>query len=258
VTAGEERERRALRRLSVAGMVARPEPGDEGAYAVFPEGDRRRRAVARLDKAAVARLLSAGALERSGDGEGVVLTAAGRALVKRGEHGAEGFRAQHMDLAAAPAHAGEASGRAVNLAESPLGWLARRTDGRGAPLISTRELLAGERLRADFHTGRYIGRVTSDWSAPPRGSTARGPSDAQLAPTERAVAARARVAAALAHVGAGLDRVVSAVCLEGRGLDDVERGYGWPRRSAKIVLRIALGRLADHYGLPAERRARGD
>jgi hypothetical protein len=140
----------------------------------------------------------------------------------------------------------------INRAESPLAWLMRRQGAGGESYLSRREFAAGERLRGDFIKGRYLGRLTSDWTAPPRGSAPRSAGEARLDPAESAVAARARVSRALEHVGDGLDRVLSAVCLEGRGLDDVERGFGWPRRSGKVVLRIALGRLADFYGYPAE------
>jgi hypothetical protein len=247
-------ELRALKRLGSAGAAALPTPGQDDVYGVYPHGDRRRRALATLSSATVARLVSFGALARE-PGGAVVITEEGRALLRRKDHEpGEAFRAQHLELAPAPEAEGAAVGgrRVVNLAESPLAWLARRKDSEGQPFISPRCLAAGERLRADFHKGRYLGRLTSDWTAPPRGSSARGPSRAQLDPAASVIAARERVQAALRHVGSGLDRLLSAVCLDGRGLDDVERGFGWPKRSGKVVLRIALERLADHYGLPAD------
>lgn len=252
---GDAGELRALKRLCGVGAVARPVADAADVFGVYQEGDRRRRPLATLSGDSVRRLLSTGALAR-GEGDAVVITDGGEAMLRRQERGggaAETFRAQHLELAPALENGEAVPGRVVNVAESPLAWLARRKDSQGEPFISLRCLAAGERLREDFHKGRYMGRLTSDWTAPPRSGGARGAARGQLDPAQSVLAARDRASAALRHVGTGLDRLLSAVCLEGRGLDDIERGFGWPKRSGKVVLRIALERLADHYGLPADR-----
>ena len=61
----------------------------------------------------------------------------------------------------------------------------------------------------------------------------------------------ARLHAVLPHDCAG---VVLDVCGLLKGLQEVERDRGWPRRSAKLVLRIGLEQLAQHYGLGAAAR----
>jgi hypothetical protein len=136
--------------------------------------------------------------------------------------------------------------RTANLGESPIAWLARRRDANGRPWLTPQEAVAGERLRDDFYRAGSVGRLTMDWSGTPRsGAGARRPIDA----AERARSAKARVAAALEAAGPGLREILERVCLAGSALDAAERGLGLPRRSGKTVLKLALGRLALHYGL---------
>lgn len=147
----------------------------------------------------------------------------------------------------------------VNADESPLAWLRRRKDRSGEPMISEPQFQAGERLRADFWFAQMTPRTTTNWS--PVSSTRRGrrygasPSSS-VDVSDRAMAAGERVRRALSVVGPELSGVLIDVCCHLRGLEDLERAAGWPQRSAKIVLQLALTRLARHYGLEREAPAR--
>lgn len=136
-------------------------------------------------------------------------------------------------------------------AESPLVWLARRAGRDGRPMVDATQLTAGERLRADFTRAALTPRVTSRWSEVSGGGSPEGFSDMVLA-------AKLRVSRALAAVGPELSGVLLDVCCFLKGLETVERERGWPARTAKVVLGLALDRLATHYGLArsAEGRAR--
>jgi hypothetical protein len=128
----------------------------------------------------------------------------------------------------------------VNLAESPLGWLKARG------LVSDRQFAAGESLRADWERAALGPKVTMRWDAPPPGNTVRSAPAAE-APTIARIAARRRFDEAVAAVGAGLADVLWRVVCAGEGMRDAERALGWPARAGRIVLTIALDRLADHY-----------
>ena len=125
----------------------------------------------------------------------------------------------------------------VNLAESPLGWLKARG------LVDARQYEAGERLRADWTTAQMAPRVTMRWDA---GAPSTGEA---LDPTLAQIAAKRRTDAALAAVGAGLKDVLWRIVCAGEGMDTAERALGWPARAGRVVLTLALDRLADHYRL---------
>lgn len=137
---------------------------------------------------------------------------------------------------------GARSGRSVtvNLAESPLSWLAARGH------VSARQLDAGERLRTDYETAALGPRVTMRWDAAPAAGGRRAAPE-PIDPTLAGIAAKRRFDAAIAAVGPGLSDILWRVACAGEGLGAAERALGWPTRAAKLVLGLALDRLADHY-----------
>ena len=128
----------------------------------------------------------------------------------------------------------------VNLAESPLGWLHARGH------LPDRLFAAGEKLREDYERAGLAPSVTMRWEPVRIG----GGADAGLTPTERQVAAKQRFDGAMAAAGAGLADVLWRVACACESLPDAERALAWPVRSGKLVLRLALERVADFYRLP--------
>ena len=175
----------------------------------------------------------------------VARSAAGRAYLRRAlcTVADAGYAAQHR--AEETRHV-DGIAVAVNTRESPLAWLATRKDRDGRPMISAAAFEAGQRLHCDHERGHQRARVTQSWDA--SGVHADGPRE-RMSVGEAAAAARRRVEMALEEVGPGFAEVLVAVCCQENGLEDVEKRHRWPARSGKVVLRLALDRLAAHYGI---------
>ena len=128
----------------------------------------------------------------------------------------------------------------VNLAESPLGWLLSRGH------VSRRQFEAGERLRTDWERGQLNQRVTMAWDAAPV-ARCRGGSAEPVDLSGTQLDAKRRFEAAVAEAGPGLADILWRVVCAGEGMREAEGALGWPARAGKLVLGIALDRIADYY-----------
>jgi Domain of unknown function (DUF6456) len=139
---------------------------------------------------------------------------------------------------------GQAQIALVNRAESPLAWLRSRKDSQGRPMLSSTGFSAGEKIRHDMEAAQMLPRLSVSWSDSPSAKTC---SAGVLLESERAIAARQRVDRALTAVGPEFSGLLVDVCGFLKGLPQIEMERGWPPRSARIVLGLALDKLADHY-----------
>lgn len=167
------------------------------------------------------------------------------------------FRAQHLALAERVIDTGDGA-QTVTLdeAESPLAWLARRRGRDGRAMVAPHQVLAGERLRADFTRAHMMPRTTANWSSP-ISSGRREAGDSAGDFTVAMIASHQRVNQALEAVGPEFSGLLLDLCCFLKGLEDIERERGWPARSAKVVLQLGLDRLARHYGYMAQAKGRG-
>ncbi|MGR3291334.1 MAG: DUF6456 domain-containing protein [Paracoccaceae bacterium] len=133
-----------------------------------------------------------------------------------------------------------------NYAESPIALIARRKDKDGQQFLNADLVGAAERLREEFEVAQMAPKVTQNWD---RFLTDDSSDDTTAKGDENsgAASARRRVSDALHDLGPGLGDIVLRVVCFLEGLEATERRMGWSARSGKIVLRIALQRLKQHY-----------
>ena len=206
-------------------------------YGLFRDGQKSTKPQVRFEAAMVLAWRQAELLH----GEGVLhLSALGRAHLRRFQAAGD-FVAQHKQVQAA-AHNGALS----QTQTTPLQWLqARRQDSRFG--LQDIEFEAGYRLSKDYDGAAYQPRQTMDWQRPAFVDASAASGEPHFAGS--LLDARKRLDAALAYVGPGLADVAIAICCAEVGLEDCERGFELPKRSGKLMLKIALMRLSVHYGL---------
>ena len=233
------REARRVLRL-LAKPHARLVRQKDGRWAVVQRGDPISRRL-RIDAELAERFSAHEWLAQQACGD-LVLSRTGRAWLAAELAEIDPRAAQHKTLGvrALAGERGDMALVAVNEAESPLAWL----KARGG--ITDAQFEAGEKLRRDYTLARLEPRLGVDLAAPK--VQGRGRDDPALMP-DTVLAAKQRFARAMKAVGPGLSDLLFDVCCALKSVAGIETQNGWPRRSAKIVLGLALDRLADHYGL---------
>ena len=143
---------------------------------------------------------------------------------------------------AAKAGSARKGGRSVtvNMGESPLAWLHSRGH------LSDVQFAAGECLGRDWERAQLSPAITMRWD-PIR--VQGGGGEVSLSASERQLAARARFDGAVTAAGPGLSDILWRVVCAGETLPLAERLLAWPVRSGKLVLRLALDRVAGYYRL---------
>jgi hypothetical protein len=241
ITGGYEVERearRVFRTLAAKGMCLAQEA--DGRYALV--GTRRAGRVLRVAAHHVEEFRKRGWLEGRGTKpETFALSAEGARWFERVNALPNPYAVQHQVRAIKLMKTDEGEQLVtVNEAESPLARL------RVRGMIEPAQYDAGERLRRDFTLAHLMPRLCADLSSPI--SNGRGGAK-MMAQAETVIAAKQRFRLAMSAVGPGLSDLLFDVCCHLRGLESIEGSNNWPVRSGKVVLQIALDRLAVHYGL---------
>ncbi len=271
----EREARRILRRLCEKGAFLAVAPTMEKAVVLreVAPGRQNRIAVVEREVAHAFALKEWIACDRAGKIACYAITAVGRAALKRlltEERMARGpqpvaaagfaeapsafqapFQEQHRFFAEREVMAEDGSSRRLrfNLAESPLSVLGRKRDRDGVAYLTPDLVEAGERLREDFELAQMGPRVAQNWERFLTAGGGRGQMQPGRSGAEGPQDARIRVAKAMEALGPGLSDIVFRICCFLEGLETAEKRLGWSARSGKVVLKIALERLAQHYGI---------
>lgn len=126
--------------------------------------------------------------------------------------------------------------------------LASGRDSDGQPFLLSHHLLAAVRLERLIARSHLVPRVTMSYDAARIGGGDRSGNGATEA-SDTATHARQRLNQLAQAIPRDCWGVMIDVCAFGKGLQVIESERRWPRRSAKLVLRIGLDQLAHQLGL---------
>ncbi|UYN99672.1 MAG: hypothetical protein KIT02_00010 [Devosia sp.] len=119
--------------------------------------------------------------------------------------------------------------------------------GGASGFLAPHQVEAGRQLAQLFESAMIRQRVTMSYDPTRIGGRAAG--SGQTGVSDMASAARKRLAQDAVRLPRDCWDLLVEVCCYDKGLQQIETERRWPRRSAKLVLRIALEQLARMRGL---------
>ena len=122
----------------------------------------------------------------------------------------------------------------------------------GPACLAPHHLAAAERLERLIRRAQLSPRVTMSYSPTSVGGGRGGQANGVETASDGAADARLKLSRIASALPADCWGVLFDVCGLGKGLQLVETERRWPRRSAKLVLRIGLEQLAAQFGLSAQ------
>lgn len=132
-----------------------------------------------------------------------------------------------------------------------LARLASSRDGAAPAFLAPHHLAAAERFEQLVRRGQLTPRVTMSYNPASVGSRGGSGNGVETA-SDGAADARLRLSQIASALPPDCWGVLFDVCGLGKGLQLIETERRWPRRSAKLVLRIALEQLSTLFGLSAQ------
>ncbi len=230
-----------------------------GAYVAYPNGDRRRRPICWLEAKEFTAISEENILQSEGHGFRVKESAVRRVLAKKSAMAGTKATPRHhqnKSLEDREQFVFKDSLRTVqvNARRSPLralaqsrrgpikqGQIGARPDKR---YLSTAEIEAGERFARDYEFGNMNSVSTQNYASSLGIQSSYEPSDLP----ENRLDARNRVMDAIDVMGPGLDKVVTAICVNELTLERLERTEAWLKNSGFTLLKLGLQRLVNFYG----------
>ena len=185
--------------------------------------------------------------------DALCISDAGLGWLKRALAGDDPYREQHAALTGSeiPDDGGERIRVTIDENESPLARMHAAPPDHGKALIDDLQFLAGERFRRDFTLANLMPRLVADLEAPVVAGR-RGAAHGEF--SDIVVTARQRFSRAVEAMGPDLSGIAIDVCCHLK--DPAAAGTSSPDNTTLVVLRLALDRLAIHYGFVARVRTR--